>query len=111
MLLLLVALNPVLRALPYWGAVVAILVIEGVILVALAALGAAADKVIFMAYDQHWEGGSPGPIAPTTVPSTLTEARVIWELAHRGRTTARGNLPSNTSASFMRLCMSTQGWE
>jgi cellulose synthase/poly-beta-1,6-N-acetylglucosamine synthase-like glycosyltransferase/peptidoglycan/xylan/chitin deacetylase (PgdA/CDA1 family)/spore germination protein YaaH len=29
----------------------------------LATLGAAADKVIFMAYDQHWEGGSPGPIA------------------------------------------------
>ncbi len=29
----------------------------------LAALGAVADKVVFMAYDQHWEGGSAGPIA------------------------------------------------
>jgi cellulose synthase/poly-beta-1,6-N-acetylglucosamine synthase-like glycosyltransferase/peptidoglycan/xylan/chitin deacetylase (PgdA/CDA1 family)/spore germination protein YaaH len=30
----------------------------------LAALARVADKVIFMAYDQHWEGGTPGPIAP-----------------------------------------------
>lgn len=29
----------------------------------LAALAQIADKVIFMAYDQHWEGGSAGPIA------------------------------------------------
>jgi len=30
----------------------------------LEALAAASDKVILMAYDQHWEGGTPGPIAP-----------------------------------------------
>ena len=30
----------------------------------LAAIAAASDKVIFMAYDLHWEGGEPGPIAP-----------------------------------------------
>lgn len=30
----------------------------------LAAIAAASDKVIFMAYDQHWEGGEAGPIAP-----------------------------------------------
>jgi len=30
----------------------------------LTAIAAAADKVIFMAYDQHWEGGEAGPIAP-----------------------------------------------
>ncbi|GAA3699160.1 glycosyltransferase [Sphingomonas cynarae] len=29
----------------------------------LAALAAVSDKLIFMAYDQHWEGGSAGPIA------------------------------------------------
>ncbi|WP_232495802.1 glycosyltransferase [Novosphingobium kaempferiae] len=29
----------------------------------LTALAKATDKVIFMAYDQHWEGGTPGPIA------------------------------------------------
>ncbi|WP_315760028.1 glycosyltransferase [Sphingomonas sp. Y38-1Y] len=29
----------------------------------LAALAAASDRLIFMAYDQHWEGGTPGPIA------------------------------------------------
>ena len=29
----------------------------------LAALAKAADRLIFMAYDQHWEGGQPGPIA------------------------------------------------
>ncbi|GAB7552450.1 glycosyltransferase [Novosphingobium sp. 11B] len=29
----------------------------------LEALARASDKVIFMAYDQHWEGGTPGPIA------------------------------------------------
>lgn len=29
----------------------------------LAAIAQATDKVIFMAYDQHWEGGTPGPIA------------------------------------------------
>jgi len=29
----------------------------------LAALARVSDKVIFMAYDQHWEGGSAGPIA------------------------------------------------
>ncbi|WP_404339803.1 glycosyltransferase [Sphingomonas sp. MMS12-HWE2-04] len=29
----------------------------------LAALGHAADRVILMAYDQHWEGGEAGPIA------------------------------------------------
>ena len=29
----------------------------------LAALARASDKLIFMAYDQHWEGGVPGPIA------------------------------------------------
>lgn len=29
----------------------------------LAAVAQVADKVIFMAYDQHWEGGSAGPIA------------------------------------------------
>ncbi|MCJ2184626.1 glycosyltransferase [Novosphingobium sp. 1949] len=27
------------------------------------ALSRACDKVIFMAYDQHWQGGEPGPIA------------------------------------------------
>ncbi|MBB4860918.1 cellulose synthase/poly-beta-1,6-N-acetylglucosamine synthase-like glycosyltransferase/peptidoglycan/xylan/chitin deacetylase (PgdA/CDA1 family)/spore germination protein YaaH [Novosphingobium chloroacetimidivorans] len=30
----------------------------------LEAISAASDKVILMAYDQHWEGGEPGPIAP-----------------------------------------------
>jgi cellulose synthase/poly-beta-1,6-N-acetylglucosamine synthase-like glycosyltransferase/peptidoglycan/xylan/chitin deacetylase (PgdA/CDA1 family)/spore germination protein YaaH len=30
----------------------------------LAAFAAATDKVIFMAYDQHWQGGDAGPIAP-----------------------------------------------
>ncbi|WP_445191666.1 glycosyltransferase [Sphingomonas sp. Tas61C01] len=29
----------------------------------LRALAQVADKVVFMAYDQHWEGGEPGPIA------------------------------------------------
>ncbi|MEE4451617.1 glycosyltransferase [Novosphingobium resinovorum] len=29
----------------------------------LAAFAKVCDKVIFMAYDQHWEGGTPGPIA------------------------------------------------
>ena len=29
----------------------------------LARLGQIADHVIFMAYDQHWQGGTPGPIA------------------------------------------------
>ncbi len=29
----------------------------------LAALAGVSDKLIFMAYDQHWEGGSAGPIA------------------------------------------------
>ncbi|KTT68722.1 glycosyltransferase [Sphingomonas endophytica] len=29
----------------------------------LAAIARLSDRVIFMAYDQHWEGGSPGPIA------------------------------------------------
>ncbi|BBD99443.1 polysaccharide deacetylase [Sphingobium amiense] len=29
----------------------------------LAALSRVADKLIFMAYDQHWEGGTAGPIA------------------------------------------------
>ncbi len=29
----------------------------------LAAFSRVADRVIFMAYDQHWQGGSPGPIA------------------------------------------------
>ncbi|SEL88073.1 Glycosyltransferase, catalytic subunit of cellulose synthase and poly-beta-1,6-N-acetylglucosamine synthase [Sphingomonas palmae] len=29
----------------------------------LAAIARASDKLIFMAYDQHWEGGSAGPIA------------------------------------------------
>nr|WP_294817291.1 glycosyltransferase [uncultured Sphingomonas sp.] len=29
----------------------------------LPALAAVADRVIVMAYDQHWEGGEPGPIA------------------------------------------------
>ncbi|WP_288459565.1 glycosyltransferase [uncultured Sphingomonas sp.] len=29
----------------------------------LAAFARVADRVIFMAYDQHWEGGTPGPIA------------------------------------------------
>jgi peptidoglycan/xylan/chitin deacetylase (PgdA/CDA1 family)/spore germination protein YaaH/GT2 family glycosyltransferase len=29
----------------------------------LAALARVSDKVIFMAYDQHWQGGQPGPIA------------------------------------------------
>ena len=29
----------------------------------LAAFASVADRVILMAYDQHWEGGSPGPIA------------------------------------------------
>ena len=29
----------------------------------LQALAGVADKVVFMAYDQHWEGGSAGPIA------------------------------------------------
>ncbi|MGF7155354.1 glycosyltransferase [Novosphingobium gossypii] len=30
----------------------------------LEALSKVADKIIFMAYDEHWEGGQPGPIAP-----------------------------------------------
>ncbi|VWX47211.1 glycosyltransferase [Novosphingobium sp. 9U] len=30
----------------------------------LQAIAAASDKVIVMAYDQHWEGGEAGPIAP-----------------------------------------------
>ena len=30
----------------------------------LAAIAAVSDKVIFMAYDEHWEGGEAGPIAP-----------------------------------------------
>lgn len=29
----------------------------------LQALGLAANKVVLMAYDEHWQGGSPGPIA------------------------------------------------
>jgi peptidoglycan/xylan/chitin deacetylase (PgdA/CDA1 family)/spore germination protein YaaH/GT2 family glycosyltransferase len=29
----------------------------------MAAIAKVADRVIFMAYDQHWEGGTPGPIA------------------------------------------------
>ncbi|MDR6789987.1 cellulose synthase/poly-beta-1,6-N-acetylglucosamine synthase-like glycosyltransferase/peptidoglycan/xylan/chitin deacetylase (PgdA/CDA1 family)/spore germination protein YaaH [Sphingomonas sp. BE138] len=29
----------------------------------LAAFARVSDKLIFMAYDQHWEGGTPGPIA------------------------------------------------
>jgi cellulose synthase/poly-beta-1,6-N-acetylglucosamine synthase-like glycosyltransferase/peptidoglycan/xylan/chitin deacetylase (PgdA/CDA1 family)/spore germination protein YaaH len=29
----------------------------------LEALSKVSDKIIFMAYDQHWEGGTPGPIA------------------------------------------------
>ncbi|WP_294196587.1 glycosyltransferase [uncultured Sphingomonas sp.] len=29
----------------------------------LAAFARVSDRLIFMAYDQHWEGGSPGPIA------------------------------------------------
>lgn len=29
----------------------------------LEALARAADKVVFMAYDEHWQGGMPGPIA------------------------------------------------
>ena len=29
----------------------------------LRALAQIADRVVFMAYDQHWEGGEPGPIA------------------------------------------------
>lgn len=30
----------------------------------LAALARATDRVVFMAYDQHWQGGEAGPIAP-----------------------------------------------
>ncbi|WP_159982309.1 MULTISPECIES: glycosyltransferase [unclassified Novosphingobium] len=30
----------------------------------LEALAKVSDKIIFMAYDQHWEGGEAGPIAP-----------------------------------------------
>ena len=30
----------------------------------LAALAKACDRVILMAYDEHWQGGQPGPIAP-----------------------------------------------
>jgi len=30
----------------------------------LAAFAKVTDRVILMAYDQHWEGGEPGPIAP-----------------------------------------------
>lgn len=30
----------------------------------LPAFAKAADRLIFMAYDQHWQGGLPGPIAP-----------------------------------------------
>ena len=29
----------------------------------LPAIGKVADRIILMAYDQHWEGGTPGPIA------------------------------------------------
>ncbi|UIJ46486.1 glycosyltransferase [Sphingomonas cannabina] len=30
----------------------------------LAAFARVTDRLIFMAYDQHWQGGEPGPIAP-----------------------------------------------
>ncbi|WP_156445719.1 polysaccharide deacetylase family protein, partial [Sphingomonas sp. CCH9-F2] len=45
----------------------------------LAAFGQVADRVIFMAYDQHWEGGTPGPIAAQDWFVTQVEAalRVI----------------------------------
>jgi hypothetical protein len=45
----------------------------------------------------------------STSPSRM---RMISErsiFTNGGRTTARGNLPSSTSASFMRLCISTKG--
>ena len=43
---------------------------------------------------------APGGCASISARSSLTSG---------GRTTARGSLPSSTSASFMRLCMSTHG--
>jgi spore germination protein YaaH len=46
----------------------------------LARLGRAADQVILMAYDEHWQSGEPGPIASdpwfaSTVGQALTQLR------------------------------------
>ena len=47
---------------------------------------------------------------PASISASLIRAISASDiLTSGGRTTARGSLPSSTSASFMRLCMSTKG--
>jgi spore germination protein YaaH len=47
------------------------------------ALAAAADYVFVMAWGTHWEGSSPGPIAP--LPYVAAVARFLASLPHAGR--------------------------
>lgn len=47
------------------------------------ALAAAADYVFVMVWGTHWEGSSPGPIAP--LPDVAAVARFLASLPHAGR--------------------------
>lgn len=53
-------------------------------------------------------------LTPLSIPASISASRMraisaLEILTKGGRTTARGSLPSSTSASFIRLCMSTNG--
>ena len=57
---------------------------------------------------------SPSAAFESSNPASTSASRICKIsasdiLTSGGRTTARGSLPSSTSASFMRLCMSTKG--
>jgi carboxyl-terminal processing protease len=70
--------------------------------------GLAARRRVALLGQATFFARSPSSPAATSA-CRMRSISAAGSLASGGRTTARGSLPSSTSASFMRLCMSTQG--